>query len=94
VIVKWLQDWYVQNCDGEWEHDYGVVLETLDNPGWLLKVDVKGTEFESRTEDPRRIERSEVDWIHWWVEDDRFHAAGGPGNLEEMLRTFRGWVGS
>jgi len=34
-----LQAWYVVQCDGDWEHTYGVKIETLDNPGWMLRVD-------------------------------------------------------
>ena len=31
-----LQRWYVAQCDGEWEHAYGVEIGTLDNPGWSI----------------------------------------------------------
>lgn len=23
-IIEWLENWYSQNCDGDWEHFYGV----------------------------------------------------------------------
>jgi hypothetical protein len=32
-ILPWLQGWYATQCDGDWEHEYGVSIETLDNPG-------------------------------------------------------------
>ncbi|MCJ8010986.1 immunity 53 family protein [Paenibacillus sp. KQZ6P-2] len=22
--LRWLQDWYFQNCNGDWEHSFGV----------------------------------------------------------------------
>ncbi|KAA2301834.1 rhodanese-related sulfurtransferase, partial [Clostridioides difficile] len=22
--LKWIQSWYYENCDGDWEHSYGV----------------------------------------------------------------------
>lgn len=28
-----LQQWYHSMCDGDWEHCYGVKIETSDNPG-------------------------------------------------------------
>jgi hypothetical protein len=28
-----LLQWYAAHCDSEWEHTYGVTLDTLDNPG-------------------------------------------------------------
>jgi hypothetical protein len=33
-----LQDWYAAHCNGEWEHQHGVVIESLDNPGWWVKI--------------------------------------------------------
>lgn len=24
--LKWLQEWYIQNCDGDWEHCYGIEI--------------------------------------------------------------------
>ncbi len=39
-ILAWLQDWYRSRCDGTWEHSYGVKIDTLDNPGWLVTVDL------------------------------------------------------
>jgi hypothetical protein len=29
-----LQQWYRAQCNGDWEHSYGVMVDTLDNPGW------------------------------------------------------------
>ncbi len=34
-----LDDFYRRHCNGDWEHDYGVKIETCDNPGWLLTSD-------------------------------------------------------
>ena len=34
-------NWYKTNCDGDWEHSYGITLQTLDNPGWHLTVDLQ-----------------------------------------------------
>jgi len=33
-VMERIQDWYRRQCDGDWEHSYGVKIETLDNPGW------------------------------------------------------------
>ncbi|WP_239135544.1 Imm53 family immunity protein, partial [Actinoplanes derwentensis] len=27
--LTWLQGWYATQCDGDWEHEYGVSIETL-----------------------------------------------------------------
>jgi hypothetical protein len=41
-----LEDWYHAQCNGDWEHGLGVKIETLDNPGWLLMVDLEDTSLE------------------------------------------------
>lgn len=28
-----LQQWYLQQCNEDWEHSWGVRIATLDNPG-------------------------------------------------------------
>ena len=38
-----LQHWYLDQCNGEWEHLYGIGIENLDNPGWIFTVDLTGT---------------------------------------------------
>jgi hypothetical protein len=90
--LDWLQEWYERHCNGDWEHQYGVSIDTIDNPGWMVKIDLTGTALEVRTLERVRLEESETDWLHYWVEEDRFEAAGGPTNLTTMLLAFRNWV--
>jgi hypothetical protein len=91
-VLTWLQGWYGDHCDGDWEHQYGVELGTIDNPGWRLRVDLVGTELEGRTAERTAVDRSSSDWMQTWVQDDCFHAAGGPNNLADMIGAFRHWV--
>jgi hypothetical protein len=44
TVLERLQTWYSSHCDGEWEHDFGVQIGTLHNPGWTLRIDLTGTE--------------------------------------------------
>ena len=87
--LEWLQQWYRSHCNGDWEHKYGVEVRTLDNPGWRLIADLGGTGAESRSLAKVEIERSDDDWLHYWVEKKRFHAAGAPLNLREGIAKFR-----
>jgi hypothetical protein len=45
--LRKLQLWYSKQCDGSWEHHYGVSIDTLDNPGWTVVVDLTGTDLQS-----------------------------------------------
>jgi hypothetical protein len=86
-----LQDWYSLHCDGEWEHGYGIQIETLDNPGWLLKIDLVGTTLE--TKPFRTVERlGELDWMNCQRSETQFIAAGGPKLLPELISVFLDWA--
>jgi hypothetical protein len=87
-----LERWYSYQCDGDWEHQYGVHIGTLDNPGWTLKIDLCGTDAEGCTLDRVKIERAEGNWIHYWVEKNQFQARMGPQNLTEGIETFFEWL--
>ena len=90
-ILAELQAWYLSNCDGDWEHGHGVSIDTLDNPGWSARINLIDTNLNGKAFERIDRERSEHDWIVCWREDDTFHCACGPENLEEALQVFVDW---
>src|SRR5262249_22822329 len=88
----WIQNWYARQCDGDWEHQFGVRLETLDNPGWSIRISVQETELQEKEFKNLAIERTENDWIFCKVENGFFMGDCGPLNLPEMLTVFREWA--
>jgi hypothetical protein len=90
--LDWLQQWFVAHCDGDWEHQYGLRLLTLDNPGWSLTVDLHDTELAAVTFTPVRVNRSQLDWIACEVSEHRFEGRGGAGNVSELVRVFRSFA--
>lgn len=86
-----LQEWYSTRCNGDWEHQYGVEIETLDNPGWRVKINLTGTVAEGMTLPHIKLDRSEIDWINYWIEDRAFNAACGAKNLAETIGIFCDW---
>jgi hypothetical protein len=90
-VLAELQAWYLSNCDGYWEHECGVQIETLDNPGWSVQINLLETELAGKSFDRLDIERSDDDWLTSWVEENTFNGACGPENLEELLRVFLVW---
>ncbi len=90
--LTWLQAWYAMQCDGEWDHGFGVRIGTLDNPGWHVSIEVSGTAAESLYLEPVETYRSEHDWVVVKKEDTAFHAYCGPLNLGEALHAFWLWV--
>ncbi|MCL6737435.1 immunity 53 family protein [Streptomyces neyagawaensis] len=91
-VLEWLQSWYASQCDGDWEHEWGVRIETLDNPGWLVKINLEETELADREYPRKRVTRDEPDWVVAWTSERTFHIACGPGNLTEALSLFRRWT--
>lgn len=90
---EWLQEWYAGRCDGDWEHAFGISIDTLDNPGWSLSIDLSGSALAGRgIVDRVAVDRTPTDWYSWEVREDKFLAAGGPKNLSELVRLFRHWV--
>jgi hypothetical protein len=90
--IEWLQGWYRSHCDGDWEHDCGIRISTLDNPGWSLSIDLGGTSKADCVVPRNLVERSENDWVSVVVKDGQFKAHGGPENLSEMIRLFAEFV--
>jgi hypothetical protein len=86
-LLSRLESWYVSNCNGEWEHSFGIHVQTIDNPGWKLQVDLKRTPWEEGSAS-RAAERSDTDWIDVKIKDSRFIGFGGPRNLAELLHVF------
>jgi hypothetical protein len=89
-----LEDWYVRQCNGEWEHRYGVNITTLDNPGWRVSIDLNDTAKQNVSQAKVAIERTDDDWIFYWVAENRFEIACGPRNLTEAVRLFVEWFDS
>ena len=87
-----IQDWYAAHCNGVWEHTYGVKIDSLDNPGWWVKIDLTGTELERADFPPRVEQRSESDWLNCKIKDRVFEGAGDPSKLETILGIFLDWA--
>lgn len=99
--LRWLTDWYLSQCDDDWEHGFGVSIDTLDNPGWTLKIDLTDTELEDCPFDTVQHGEPAEDleeWRRtgsWWivrVQDKMFDAVCGPLDLPAVIGIFRAWV--
>lgn len=88
TVITLLQNWYAKHCDEDWEHSYGIKIDTLDNPGWILTIDLVDTELSEFSLPRTRVDRSEADWIQFEISGRRYIACGGVYNLEEMMLQF------
>lgn len=99
MSMEWLANWYKSNCNGEWEHNEGITIVTLDNPGWHITISLNGTPLEKA--DFAEIEHEGDDENDWFTakisnrEETRelggrcFIGAGGPDNFNDILAVFK-----
>jgi hypothetical protein len=90
--LEFLAAWYSDQCDGEWEHEFGVRLDTLDNPGWYLRVDLIGTAAERRFVERRRFDFGAGGWVIVGSDGRTFEASSDPSSLNFALEEFRRFI--
>ncbi|MEO6810290.1 MAG: immunity 53 family protein [Isosphaeraceae bacterium] len=93
-----LQRWYAKHCDGEWEHQYGIKITTCDNPGWWMKIDLMGTDLNTRLYKPiaDNVDASGFPqgdrWMHCFIKDDVWEGAGDETKLLIIIKMFLAWA--
>jgi Immunity protein 53 len=84
-VLTELQKWYASNCNGDWEHSYGVKIETLDNPGWHLEIELEETNLQNCSFIIIDIDNNEDDWYTCKVNKNKFEACGDPTKLNKLI---------
>nr|WP_288836395.1 immunity 53 family protein [uncultured Flavobacterium sp.] len=87
TLLSRLQNWYLTNCDGDWEHSYGISIGTLDNPGWIVKIDLADTCLQD-LDYKKEICNGDFDWLDLRVNEKTFIAAGDPSKLTALIHVF------
>jgi tRNA(adenine34) deaminase len=90
--LEWLEAWYQSQCDGAWEHNHGIQLESLRQPGWRLTIRLAGTSAENASPQRMNFDSSGGEWIDCTISPERFEGAGDPRRLEQIIGVFRRWV--
>jgi hypothetical protein len=98
MLLEQLQQWYQAQCNDEWEHQSGIRIETLDNPGWLVRIDLVGTglvhlKFDPVQEnvDPAGFQQADR-WLHCRVVGAIWEGAGDETKLSRILEEFLTWA--
>ena len=90
--LNWINDWFQSNCNGDWEHGYGITIETLDNPGWSVAIYLYDTELEGQLFKEIKFTNREDDWMVCKVENYFFKGMGDPNKLQQILEIFVAWA--
>lgn len=88
-ILKSLVEWFKSECDGNWEQGDGISIESLDNPGWSMSIDLP---FEEEDRVLLSEDRAENDWIRCKVEDGQFRGFASVNNLNSLIKIFLDFV--
>ena len=92
-LLRQLQRWYAAQCNGDWEHTYGITIETLDNPGWHFKVQITDTYLADRVfEEVSENATDEKNFFICRVKDGAFVGACSPDRLHEVISIFLRWA--
>jgi hypothetical protein len=91
-ILNWLEKWYQSNCDTNWEHLYGIKISTLDNPGWMVNINLTDTPLIGKVFENVHIDNGDDDWITCRVINDIYEGFGDSFKFEKILRIFKEWV--
>lgn len=92
VGFRFILGWYADQCDGEWEHEFGIKIETIDNPGWSVRVDLVDTDVYGRSLEFSRRELPDREWVMAASDGERFTGASSPGAASEIDRAFEKFV--
>lgn len=98
TTLERLQAWYAEQCDELWEHSYGITINSCDNPGWWVHIDLKGTSLENAPF--ARIAENVDDagfqqgprWLDCKITDGVWDGAGDETTLERILGVFLSWA--
>lgn len=93
-LIDWTTNWYAENCNGDWEHNNGVLIETLDNPGWSIQIDLSDTILSGKKLEEISIDISDSNWYRVSSNGSSFIGAGDQHKLKVLLESFKEFVGS
>lgn len=88
-ILDWIQNWFKDNCDGDWEKGEAIHITSLDNPGWDVEIDISNTSIANINIKWILNENGPQDWYGVKIEDKKFNASGDSGKLKFLLSLFK-----
>jgi hypothetical protein len=88
-MLEWLEAWYTNQCDGEWEHGWGIQMGTFETPGWYVTIELRKTKLEWKRTNWMQIGQNTPGWHAFRFTNGTFEGIGGPISLPSLLAEFR-----
>jgi hypothetical protein len=92
-LLTKLCEWYAEQCNDDWEHQSGVLIDTIDNPGWTVTIDLCGTASENSAFAPIKLDEGKDNWLMCSKIETKFRGNGDPSKLPVILEHFLKFVG-
>ncbi|WP_449386945.1 Imm53 family immunity protein [Chryseobacterium lineare] len=89
-MIDWLQKWFKEQTDGNWEHEVIIKIESIDNPGWSIEIDLMKSDIIPI--EWRLFEISDDNWLGYKFEDNIFYIAGDASKLDLSIRVFQEFI--
>ena len=64
-------------------------METVDNPGWFITIDLDETKWDHINLESNVMEKNGTDWYFYEIKEGKFKASGDPTKLEFLLVKFK-----
>lgn len=88
INIPILLEWFDAQCDGDWEHQFGWSIVTLDNPGVYIKIDLDQTYLAKIPLEEIEVENSDNDWCSVRKIDNGLclEGAGSTSQMDYMIK--------
>ncbi len=87
-VLKFIQAWYSENADLAFEKKQRIKVETLENPGWYIEIDLRNTYLDGVSFDMIEFDDDKNDWLQCFIRDNTFVGAGDANKLNHLLKAF------
>lgn len=87
-MINWLEKWKNQFP----EDVCRIKIQTLDNPGWIVEINLENTGFEIKEFEKVSFDNSDDDWIVCEIKNKTFTGVGDPYKLEDIIDIFKSWI--
>lgn len=71
---------------------FGIKVETIDNPGWMVHIDLEDTELENKNFEKIQYDNGDKDWLLCFLKGKIFFGTGDSQKLGKILTIFKEWV--
>ncbi len=87
-LLNWLSNWYKIECNGDWEHTYGITIN-ITQDRVFVEIDIDDTRFDNDSiMSEIKFESSKNDWVNIEIENQKFVAKGDRSKLIQIIEYF------